>query len=589
MKKFFTIFLGITALALAACSGYFSIFGLSKLFMGASLGVIIMAACLEFSKIVVVSYLHQFWETTAKALKAYLLVGIFVLLLITSLGIYGFLSSAYSRVSTSLERNEGTIELFNKKKEIKKGEKDRILELIETKDSRINTLSNQRKSQELRMDTLTMRGWPTTATQTAINKADAEIEKLGTEIDNQNVKIQVINDSIASYDIKILNLGNDDVVADVGPLKYISALTGLSMDRVVNYLILLLIFVFDPLAIALVVATNSIIKMRRQEKSGGEAGGGATGEVVEKIKNVDVVVAAYVPDEQGNFKLKEKIKNIQAKFRREGMVEEELPKMPEIIDERIIDDKEVEIKTLSIDESNQNEALPIENKNNVSESLKTPSIQELTAILPTNTDIIAIEEKEPTSQNVSELVKDIINREISPKVVINEEDLSAETLQSEVQNIEVVPEAAIQPEELPKEQPPADIDNISAITNQPSSYVVTIDKNMSIDGVLTATSQDNSYIAPEQQINLQNVKTLSGLYIDFLNVMFDEGKRAEGEKIPIYKDYRTLLDKNNITYNEKELNDFFIICNLLRITEMNSGQAFINKDYSTSIGLIKNI
>ena len=95
MKKFYAFILGFTAILLAITAAYFSVFGLSKLFIGASLSVIIMAATLEFSKIVIVSSLHQFWNKIAKGLRGYLVFGVVILMIITSVGIYGFLTSAY--------------------------------------------------------------------------------------------------------------------------------------------------------------------------------------------------------------------------------------------------------------------------------------------------------------------------------------------------------------------------------------------------------------------------------------------------------------------------------------------------------------
>ena len=102
MKKIYAIILGFTAILLAVTAAYFSVFGLSKLFIGAALSVIIMAGTLEFSKIVIVSFLHQYWQKLSKGLRTYLLLGTIVLMIITSAGIYGFLSSAYSKVSTDL-------------------------------------------------------------------------------------------------------------------------------------------------------------------------------------------------------------------------------------------------------------------------------------------------------------------------------------------------------------------------------------------------------------------------------------------------------------------------------------------------------
>ena len=298
MKKIYAIILGFTAILLAVTAAYFSVFGLSKLFIGAALSVIIMAGTLEFSKIVIVSFLHQYWQKLAKGLRTYLLLGTIVLMIITSAGIYGFLSSAYSKVSTDLEKMDGNIGLLDKRIEIKKEEKSRLDEQITTKNDRAVSLTNLRKSQEARLDSLYQKGWIAAAkkTETVIAQADENIANLNIEIDEISSKIENLNDSIAKYETAKLEEGSSDIAGEVGPLKYISKLTGASMDTVVNWLILLLIAVFDPLAVALVISTSSMIKMIREEREA-KKGQDRDEKFRKKVK--------YISDEQGNFKLED--------------------------------------------------------------------------------------------------------------------------------------------------------------------------------------------------------------------------------------------------------------------------------------------
>lgn len=300
MKKIYAIILGFTAVLLAVAAAYFSVFGLSKLFIGAALSVIIMAGTLEFSKIVIVSFLHQYWKKLAKGLKTYLLLGTVILMIITSVGIYGFLSSAYSKVSTDLEKMGGNIELLDKRIEIKKEEKFRLDEQIKTKNERVMSLTNLRKSQEARLDSLYQRGWVAAAkkTGTVITQADENIANLNIEIDGISSKIENLNDSIAKYETAKLEESVSNIAGEVGPLKYISKLTGLNMDTVVNWLILLLIIVFDPLAVALIISTSSMIKMIREERE------------IKKDEDRDESFrkkVKYVSDEQGNFKLEDEL------------------------------------------------------------------------------------------------------------------------------------------------------------------------------------------------------------------------------------------------------------------------------------------
>jgi len=298
MKKIYAIILGFTAILLAITAAYFSVFGLSKLFIGAALSVIIMAGTLEFSKIVIVSFLHQYWKKLAKGLKTYLLLGTIILMVITSTGIYGFLSSAYSKVSIDLEKMGGNIELLDKRIEIKKEEKSRLDEQIKTKNDRVVSLTNLRKGQETRLDSLYQRGWIAAAkkTETVIAEADENIANINIEINEISSKIEILNDSIAKYETTKLEEGSSDIAGEVGPLKYIAKLTGADMDVVVNWLILLLIIVFDPLAVALIISTSSMIKMAREEREV-KKGQDRDENFQKRVK--------YVSDEQGNFKLED--------------------------------------------------------------------------------------------------------------------------------------------------------------------------------------------------------------------------------------------------------------------------------------------
>lgn len=343
MKKFYAIILGFTAIMLAVTAAYFSVFGLSKLFIGAALSIIIMAGTLEFSKILVVSFLHQYWEKIAKGLRSYLLLGTIVLMIITSTGIYGFLSSAYSRVSIDLEKMTGNVTLIEKKIEIKSEEKSRLNEQVNTKNNRVVSLTELRKSQEARLDSLYQRGWGSAAkkTETIISQADDNIAKLNIEINEINAKIENLSDSISKYETVKLELGGSDIASEVGPLKYIAKLTGASMDTVVNWLTLLLIIVFDPLAVALIIATSSMIKMIKDEKEEN---------IIKDKDDAFRKKVKYISDEQGNFKLEDEIIPI---------VEKPKVEVPSI-DESIVEKSDVETLTTEecvIEEQSDTETL----------------------------------------------------------------------------------------------------------------------------------------------------------------------------------------------------------------------------------------
>lgn len=246
----------IMALSVAGCAAYFSVWGLSQLFAGASVAVIVMASVLEVGKLVVTTALHTYWDKLSKSLRFYLTTSVIVLMLITSAGIYGFLSNAYQKTANKLEIHDGELGVLDGKKAIFEKGVAANEKLIESKTKRIDQLSGLRSSQESRIDG-SKSNRDRNNVRKDISSANGEIQKLSTEIDELNAKNAVLSDSIGSYNVKALEMkSGSDVAGEVGPLKYIAELTGTPMAKVVNYLILLLIFVFDPLAISLVLATN---------------------------------------------------------------------------------------------------------------------------------------------------------------------------------------------------------------------------------------------------------------------------------------------------------------------------------------------
>ena len=350
MKFRFSILLAIAALSVAGCAAYFSVYGLSQLFAGASTAVIIMASTLEFSKLIAASFLHRYWNNITKSLKIYLTIGVVVLVTITSGGIYGFLSSAYQESKTKYNLENGEISLLeNKKKLFEKGIKSDE-KIIENKTKRVDQLTNLRNTQEARIDSLYKHGNISAAKKVRddIKNADKEIQKLTLDIDKTNDKIAVLSDSVAVYDNLMLEVeSNSSVAAELGPLKYLAELTGKPMDTVVNYFILLLIFVFDPLAISLVIATNKVMTMENEER--------AKNNIKDEIKIEDKPIQDIFIDD----KTKKQIEVIQSAtekateskeasidFLKEAGIILEEEKIEEVIEEKI--EQVVEEKTPEI-------------------------------------------------------------------------------------------------------------------------------------------------------------------------------------------------------------------------------------------------
>ncbi len=272
------------ALAVAGCAAYFSVWGLSQLFAGASFAVIIMASVLEVGKLVVTTALHTYWDKFSKPLRSYLTISVVILMLITSAGIYGFLSNAYQKTANKLEIHEGELGVLDGKKNIFQKSIDDNQKIIDSKNKRLDQLSGLRTSQESRIDG-SKSNRDRNSVRSDIASANTEIQKLSSEIDVLNNKNAMLSDSIGNYNVKSLEMkSGSDVSGEVGPLKYIAELTGVSMAKVVNYLILLLIFVFDPLAISLVLATNKAFDLAG-ESTPLEPKKDSTKEVIEEHKN----------------------------------------------------------------------------------------------------------------------------------------------------------------------------------------------------------------------------------------------------------------------------------------------------------------
>ena len=265
MKMKFSYIMLILALTVAGCAAYFSIWGLSQLFAGASTAVIIMASALEIGKVVTTTALHTYWDKLAGGLKVYLTISVGILMVITSVGIYGFLSNAYQSTANKLEIHEGELGVLEAKKQSFEKTISDNAKIIDTKTKRVDQLNNLRGNQESRLDNSTSNRNQRNARKD-IESSDKQIQVLNSEIDALNAKNIVLSDSVNAYNVKAIELkSGSDIAGEVGPLKYISQLTGVPMANVVNYLILLLIFVFDPLAIALVLATNRIFQLEGKQ------------------------------------------------------------------------------------------------------------------------------------------------------------------------------------------------------------------------------------------------------------------------------------------------------------------------------------
>jgi hypothetical protein len=253
----FPFLIGFSALSVSASAAFYSVSGLSKLFAGASLEVIIMAGSLEFAKLITASLLYQYWDTINKSLRTYLSIATIILVLITSMGIYGFLSAAYQETYSKLSTIENQKGFIQKKIDFYQNDVNRYDEEIKRISSNISTLSNAKASSIQVRDTSVVGGVRTTISTTELRMAQNRIN-----IEEENRKLAqekrtIASDSLQKFQLQVLELDNNNEVAgELGPLQYLSGLTGISMDKIINWLLLIIIFVFDPLAISLVIAAN---------------------------------------------------------------------------------------------------------------------------------------------------------------------------------------------------------------------------------------------------------------------------------------------------------------------------------------------
>ena len=367
MKTFLNYLALGTSLAIAGIAAYFSVIGLATIFAGAALGVIIMTGVLEFGKIVTAAYLHLFWDKL-NYMKYYLTASVVVLMLITSLGIFGYLAKAASdtsyatgiaqsevaRLDTNIERKENQIELIegriidlstggvdvtdsvNAQIEIRDGAWDRVQGDIDYAQGQINSLRSQLTSLDNAVNELRSRGVETITTdeggvfqsadveiidyvaqadalfqsqseqreqirndikeqqdnidkyrqqaQNTIDGANGEINRLqdlstgniddilvktneyNTEIDSIYDEIQVLKDDRFVFEQEILGFE-----AEIGPIKYVAEViygqeeSVKYLDNAVRWVIFALIFVFDPLAVLLLITSTGLIVRKIEE------------------------------------------------------------------------------------------------------------------------------------------------------------------------------------------------------------------------------------------------------------------------------------------------------------------------------------
>ena len=250
---FLTILTFLSAISISIIAAGYSIVGLATLFAGAVVPIILMGSALEVGKLVAASWLYHNWNSEVpRLLKLYLFIAIIILVFITSLGIFGFLSKAHLDQVKPTSSNNIKIELLDN--QIKSQEN--IIERSQ------NTLTLLDKALEVYID------------KEYVTRGLKERKKQKPERDELTLAINEASDKIAELSDKkgSLKLEQDKIEAEVGPIKYVAELiygenAKDMFDHAVRVVILILIFVFDPLAVLLLIAANISLRQWRQKKN----------------------------------------------------------------------------------------------------------------------------------------------------------------------------------------------------------------------------------------------------------------------------------------------------------------------------------
>ena len=232
------------------------------MFNAVAIPVIIMGLFLESSKLIIATYLHNQWKNIYFGLKLYLTSSLIVLSLITSIGIYGLLSKGFTENIANLNINQSLIENIETKK-------NRFLTTKQEKQTEKLTLTEDISELRKQLSSGTRIEYKdketgeiiSTTSNTARKTFETQLELSTQSRDTISKQIDILNDSITKLELEILNLeSTEELNGELGVVKYMSEITGKPLKTVANWLILILIFVFDPLAIALIIATNQSFK-----------------------------------------------------------------------------------------------------------------------------------------------------------------------------------------------------------------------------------------------------------------------------------------------------------------------------------------
>jgi hypothetical protein len=236
----------LAALLIASCAGWFSISGIGQLFIGAPIAAMLMAGSLELGKLVTVSFVYRYWAICSRPLRAYFMIASVILMLITSTGVYGYLSAAYAKAAVGVQAVQNEVALISTRQKSIDGSIGRL-------EARAHSVSSVRTQQENRLDKLVGRRGLADQ-QTAIRQADKQLSDISTQISDLTHQ----RDSLETKKVEVQN--NLSTNGKIGTFWYIAKSLGVELDFIVRWFILAIVLVLDPLSVTLIIAYNMINK-----------------------------------------------------------------------------------------------------------------------------------------------------------------------------------------------------------------------------------------------------------------------------------------------------------------------------------------
>jgi hypothetical protein len=308
----FNTLLGLSALFVASCGAFFSVKGIGLLFSGSFWATVLMASSLEFGKIMATSFLYRYWNKINKLIKIYLTSAVIVLMGITSLGVFGFLSQAFYSTKSNNDAIDSQIHLLENKKQSLNSQ-------INSNNERIKTLTDTRKNQEVNLTKALDQSTTTTITKSgglfnkdtqekvidkksvelktqSLNSMQSSISSLENNIEKININNNALINDINLIDNSLIDLQKQSSKSDIGTYKFIAEAFNVKIETVVKWFILFIVSVFDPLAVCLIlaynIASNKRYGIQTEEK------------IIEKIieKPVEIVKDIYHQYKRGTKK-----------------------------------------------------------------------------------------------------------------------------------------------------------------------------------------------------------------------------------------------------------------------------------------------